>query len=120
MSRFGTMIISKDGVDLLTKGAFTIVTGGAIPTTMMGVDGKDHGSTEEHVPSSLDGTITVEDSTDIVGILNTNGATIQLELVGFTKNFVLSNARQTGDRSMDGKEGVLNVKFEGIGTWLDG
>ena len=115
---FGSITVSANAVAFQTKGDFEITVGGEVLTSIVGKDGRRHGSSVEHVSGSIEGTITASEDLDVNALFNLRNADVQVDFEGFSWQVVCSDADFTGPRTFNTAEGEIPVKFDGDITVL--
>lgn len=108
----GTAFLKVDGTQYLLRGNFKVYPNNKERTGVAGADGV-HGYTEKYDVPSIEGDISDTGGLSIQGLLNITNSTVTLELVN-GKTYMLSNAWYAGQANLNGVDGSLPVKFEGL------
>lgn len=115
MSRVGGIIAVKvNSQQLRAKGSFTYNLGRPVRAAVIGSD-TVHGYMETPQTPFIEGEITHDSDLDLGALIDTNDATVTLEL-GNGKVIVLRNAWFAGEGTGNTEEGNVAVRFEGLGA----
>lgn len=108
----GVCFLKVDGVQYSLRGSFKVQ---GIMTQKSGVAGLDgvHGYKEVPVVPSIDGEITDSPTLSIAAFQNITDSTVTAEMAT-GKTYILQNAWYAGTAELEGDEGKITVKFEGM------
>jgi hypothetical protein len=113
----GKIQVSVNGGRIDAKGEFTINPGRDMREAVIGAD-RPHGAKVTPQAPSIEGAMTVRDTTDVDAILDAVDATVVVELAN-GRTFVLRDAWFAGSGELKTGESELAVKFEGLsGEWI--
>jgi hypothetical protein len=113
MSRIGgTIFVKRNGTQFRAKGSWTYNLGRMKKTAVVGSDGVHGFKVEPQVPF-IEGSITDQGTMSATDLLDTEGATITLELAN-GKIIQLSDASFCGEGNITTEEGEIAARFEGL------
>ncbi len=107
----GTAYIKVDGVQLALRGTLTVMPASVTLEGIAGLDGV-HGYKESPRIPSIEIQVTKTPELKLAALSGWKGKTVTAEC-GDGTIYVLSDAFVSGDVSLDGAEGTVDVKFEG-------
>ena len=108
----GTCFVKRDGVQYSLKGSLTIQPLSVERTGVTGMDGI-HGYSETPVVPFIELEVTKTPDLSVKAFEGVTDSTITAELADGTV-YVLRNAWFSGQLSVDGGEGKVKLKFEGL------
>ena len=107
--RVGTIVFKIDGTQYALAGDFTLNPGVKRKEELIGPDGSI-AFKESFQAAVLEGTIRDRADLDVKKLLALEDVTVTAELAN-GKAWVLANATQTGEGSLDSAEGAIQVRF---------
>ncbi len=108
----GTCYLKQNGVQYALKGSLTINFTATMREGIAGLDGI-HGYKESPRVPSIEAQLTKGPELALKDLAGVTSATITAECADGT-TYVLTEAWQAGELALDGAEGQVNVKFEGM------
>jgi hypothetical protein len=107
----GTAFIKVDSEQLALRGTATINPQSVTRTGIAGMDGP-HGYKEEPRLPSIELEIGDHRDLDLTKVQSWTGKTVTFE-ASTGRTYVLADAFQSGDLSLNGAEGAVTIRFEG-------
>lgn len=107
----GIIQLQQNGEIMSAKGHFSYNLGRPKITSVVGTDGKVHGTKSEGQPGFIEGAITDSADLDLDALVTGKGVTVTLSLAN-GKVIALNDGSYTGEGTPNTEEGEIPVRWE--------